>query len=182
MGPSGQAITSPPIFSYRNGTQIAPGMIERSRLVLQTVKRGGMKERDETTERRRHQRLELEAEVMVRTDNVLLPGRTQEISDAGMSAILPVELQEGEMVELQIKLHGTSATTHAIVRDRNIFRHGFEFLQPLHGRGARSPLGANDCEVCGATGLILRALDGERGIAFASLTCIACEGTGHTNE
>jgi hypothetical protein len=108
-----------------------------------------MNEQDETIERRRHQRLAFEAEVIVLGDNIFLPGRTQEISDAGMSAILPVELREGEKVELKIELHGISATTQAIVRDRNIFRHGFEFLQPLHGSACHQ-LGANDCEVCGA--------------------------------
>ena len=82
-------------------------------------------------EKRRHKRLELEVEVIVRTDRAMIPGRSQEISEGGMSAILPVELGDGEKVELQVKLPSTIATTHAIVRHRNVFRHGFEFLQPF---------------------------------------------------
>jgi hypothetical protein len=148
-----------------------------------STKRSPRVKQDEKTERRRHQRVELEAEVMVRTKNILLPGRAQDISDAGMSAILPVELHEGEQVEIHIKLHGNIATTRAIVRDRCVFRHGFEFLQPLHGESRRQ-VGANDCEVCGATGFILCALavDGEQGVAFASRTCLVCRGTGTFSE
>ena len=55
---------------------------------------------------RRHQRIEMEVEVIVRTDSALLPGRTQDSSESGMSAILPVELFEGQEVELQIRLRG----------------------------------------------------------------------------
>jgi hypothetical protein len=84
-------------------------------------------------EKRRHQRLELEVELIVRADIGLFPGRTHDISESGMSAVLPVELREGEEVELQIRLPSASTTIRAIVRHRNVFRHGFEFVQPLHG-------------------------------------------------
>jgi PilZ domain len=75
----------------------------------------------------------MEVEVIVRTDSALLPGRTQDISESGMSAILPVELRDGEEVELQIRLPSATETIRAVVRHRNVFRHGFEFAQPLHG-------------------------------------------------
>jgi hypothetical protein len=84
-------------------------------------------------QRRRHERIELEVEVLVRTGSELLPGRTQDISESGMSAILPVELLKGQEVELQIKLPSGTQTARALVRHRNVFRHGFEFVQPLHG-------------------------------------------------
>jgi PilZ domain len=87
----------------------------------------------ETREKRRHQRIEMEVEVVVRTDNELLPGRTHDISESGMSAILPVELREGQEVELQIRLPSGTQTARALVRHRNVFRHGFEFVQPLQG-------------------------------------------------
>jgi PilZ domain len=74
----------------------------------------------------------LEVEITVRTDNGLFPGRTHDISESGMSAALPVELREGEEVELQINFPKATANTRAIVRHRNIYRHGFEFVQPLH--------------------------------------------------
>ena len=90
-------------------------------------------ERGEVREKRRHQRLELNVDVIVRTDSALLPGRTQDISEYGMSAILPVELRDGQEVELQIRLPSATQTVRAIVRHRNVFLHGFEFVQPLHG-------------------------------------------------
>jgi hypothetical protein len=49
-----------------------------------------------------------------------------------MSAILPAELREGEEVELQLRLPGGTETIPAVVRHRNVFRYGFEFVQPLH--------------------------------------------------
>jgi hypothetical protein len=74
----------------------------------------------------------MEVEVVVRTKGELLPGRSQDISESGMSAILPAQLREGEEVELQIRLPGRTETIRAIVRHRNVFRHGFEFVQSLH--------------------------------------------------
>jgi hypothetical protein len=84
-------------------------------------------------EKRRHQRHEMEVEVIVRTDSALLPGQTQDISESGMAAILPVELREGQEVELQIRLRSGTQTVRAVVRHRSVFRHGFEFVQPLQG-------------------------------------------------
>jgi hypothetical protein len=86
-----------------------------------------------TIDRRLHPRRELEVEVSVRTDRELLPGRTLDISESGVSALLPVELHEGDEVEMHISLPGNPVTVRAIVRHRNVFRHGFEFVQPLCG-------------------------------------------------
>jgi hypothetical protein len=47
----------------------------------------------------------------------MLPGRTQDISECGMSAILPVELREGQEVKLQIRLPSGTHTIRAIVCD-----------------------------------------------------------------
>jgi PilZ domain len=87
----------------------------------------------EAREKRRHTRCEMEVEVIVRTDSALLPGRTHDISESGMAAILPVELREGQEVELQIRLRSGTQIIRAIVRYRNVFHHGFEFVRPLHG-------------------------------------------------
>jgi hypothetical protein len=91
-------------------------------------------ESEEVREKRRHQRVEMEVEVIVRTDSAVLPGRTHDISESGMSAILPVELRDGEAVELQIRLPTATRTIRAVVRHRNVFRHGFEFVQPFDGK------------------------------------------------
>lgn len=86
----------------------------------------------ENNQRRRHQRIALEVEVLVVTNGAMLPGRTQDISESGMAAIIPVELHEAQ-VELQIKLPSGTQTVHAVVRQHNVYRHGFEFAQPLVG-------------------------------------------------
>jgi hypothetical protein len=138
-------------------------------------------EHEDSRGKRRHRRLELEAEVTLRSESGLVPGRTLEVSESGMSAILPVELPVGETVELEIKLPPTLGTTHAIVRNRNVFRHGFEFVQPLRETvGNEADLG--DCQNCGGTGFILQALDGDRGVAFASIKCGPCGGTGSSSK
>lgn len=85
----------------------------------------------EERQKRRHQRIPLEVEVLIVTNGAVLPGRTQDISESGMAAIFPVELHEGAEVELQIKLPAGTQTVRATVRNHNAYRHGFEFAQPL---------------------------------------------------
>jgi len=91
-----------------------------------------------------------------------------------------MELHVGEIVELVIKLPIAPAATRAIVRGRNVFRHGFEFVQPLHeivGKG----IVAGDCQSCAGTGSILR-LNREQGVALAHIRCGDCSGTGRTSK
>src|SRR5579859_7566989 len=83
--------------------------------------------------KRRHRRIVLEVDVLIITNGAMLPGRTQDISESGVAAIIPVELHEGAEVELQIKLPAGTQTVRAIVRNHNVYRHGFEFAQPLVG-------------------------------------------------
>jgi len=88
-------------------------------------------------EARQYPRFKLEMEVtVISPTSGLAPGRTLEISERGMSAILPVELPLGEMVELNLKLPLGSVHMRAAVRNRNVFRHGFEFVQPRTAREA----------------------------------------------
>ena len=63
----------------------------------------------------------------------MLPGRTRDISESGMAAIIPVELHVGAEVELQIRLPAGTQAVRAVVRHKNVYRHGFEFAQPLVG-------------------------------------------------
>jgi len=83
--------------------------------------------------KRLHQRIALEVEVLIVTNGAMLPGLTQDISESGAAAILPIELHVGAEVELQIKLPAGTQSVHATVRHRNVYRHGFEFAQPLVG-------------------------------------------------
>jgi len=134
-----------------------------------------------TSNTRRHQRLELETEVTVYSESGVVPGRTLDISESGIAAILPVELKIGETVELKLKLPITVATTRAVVRSRNVFRHGFEFLQPM--RDVLGHEAADDaCENCGGTGVIVQTVNGGQGVAFMRTRCSDCNGTGRGSE
>jgi hypothetical protein len=131
----------------------------------------------EKTENRRHPRLELEAELLLRSESGIVPGRTLDISESGMSAILPVQLPVGETVELKIKLPMALATTLAVVRSRNVFRHGFEFLRPLRDVVGHE-VTAEDCQSCGGTGFILQAVAGVQGVTLTRIRCPDCGGVG----
>jgi PilZ domain len=125
---------------------------------------------------RRHQRLEFETEVTIYSESGVVPGRTLDISESGIAAILPVALKIGETVELRIKLPITVAITRAVVRNRNVFRHGFEFLQPM--RDVLGHEAADACQSCGGTGFIVQTVNGEQGVAFMRTKCRDCNGTG----
>lgn len=87
----------------------------------------------EAKQKRRHLRIALEVEVTAIANGAILPGRTHDISESGMAAIFPGELHVGTEVELQIKLPAGTQTVCAVVRHKNVYRHGFEFAQPLVG-------------------------------------------------
>lgn len=57
----------------------------------------------------------------------MIPGIALEISQSGLSVILPEQLQVGENVELSIQLSGGQLRAAAVVRNQTIFRHGLEF-------------------------------------------------------
>ena len=83
-------------------------------------------------EYRRHPRTPLEVDIVVHSKMAgPVPGRTLEISESGISAILAVELSIGEAVELEIHLPLDQMNVEGVVRNKNIFRHGFEFARAV---------------------------------------------------
>ena len=64
----------------------------------------------------------------------LVPGRTLDISESGIAAVLPVELPIGEVLKLEIRSRLEPVTVGVVVRNRNVFRYGFQFEQPGAGR------------------------------------------------
>jgi PilZ domain len=60
----------------------------------------------------------------------LLKGRTVDISEAGIAAMLTIEAPLGETVELSFTLPDGPVTVCATVRQKNAFRYGFEFVVP----------------------------------------------------
>ena len=57
-----------------------------------------------------------------------LPGISIELSEGGMSAILPEKIAAGEKVYLYLDLPGNHLKLRAVVRHSTGFRHGFEFV------------------------------------------------------
>ena len=82
-------------------------------------------------ERRRDVRFYLDTEVTVLSPSGRrTPAQSLEISESGMSAILPVQLDLNEVVQLAFRLPFGPVEISAVVRHRTAFRHGFEFAKP----------------------------------------------------
>lgn len=78
---------------------------------------------------RRQPRFKMVTDIKVYSRNCgLLKGRTVDISESGLAAMLTLEAPVGEMVELEFELRSRPLTIFAIVRQKNAFRYGFEFV------------------------------------------------------
>jgi|HubBroStandDraft_1064217.scaffolds.fasta_scaffold43712_3 hypothetical protein len=59
----------------------------------------------------------------------VLKGRTVDISESGIGAMLRIEVPLGEVVELNFTLPLGPVAIHAIGRQKNAFRFGFQFIE-----------------------------------------------------
>jgi len=83
----------------------------------------------EFVEARRHPRYKLETDIRIYPRNSpMVRGHTVDISESGISAMLRVEVPLGEVVRLEFSLNSTEVEVHALVRQRNAFRYGFQFV------------------------------------------------------
>jgi len=62
-------------------------------------------------------------------NNQAVRGRTVDISESGISGLFPVEVPIGEVVRLEFSLPLGDVEIYAMVRHRNAFRYGFQFLE-----------------------------------------------------
>jgi hypothetical protein len=60
----------------------------------------------------------------------LVPATSLDISESGLSAVLPLHLPVGEIVELSFDLPTQHMRLSAAVRQNHEFRYGFEFVKP----------------------------------------------------
>jgi len=85
---------------------------------------------------RRHPRFKIGVDVRIYSRTCgILKGRTVDLSQSGISAMLTLEVPLGEVVELDFVLPFGPVTIDAVVRQRNAFRYGFQFLEPDSGNG-----------------------------------------------
>jgi hypothetical protein len=79
---------------------------------------------------RRQPRFKIEVDINVKSKTCgILQGHTVDISESGLSAMLRIEVPLGEVVELDFTLPFGPVTIYAIVRQRNAFRYGFQFVE-----------------------------------------------------
>ena len=87
-------------------------------------------------------RLEVPVEIHCRTGE-LIQGTTLDLSESGIAAIIPLGTIVGETVELAFELPGGPISVRAVVRNKNAFRYGFQFIsepreQEAINRGCRT--------------------------------------------
>lgn len=78
---------------------------------------------------RRYPRFKIEVDIRINSSTCgVLKGHTVDISESGIAAMLIIEPPLGEVVELNFTLPFGTVTIHAMVRQKNAFRYGFEFV------------------------------------------------------
>lgn len=81
-------------------------------------------------ELRRHARFKLDVEVIIHSQSEgVLKGRTVDISQSGIAALVKVEVPLNELVQIDFTLPEGSVEIEALVRQRNAFRYGFQFVE-----------------------------------------------------
>jgi len=80
---------------------------------------------------RHHPRFQLDVEISVLVrGQPRLRGRTVDISQSGIAAMLRLEVEMGTVAELEFELPQEKISALAVVRQRSAFRYGFQFVDP----------------------------------------------------
>jgi hypothetical protein len=80
---------------------------------------------------RKYPRFKLDTDVKIypRTSSRVM-GRTVDISEAGLAAMLTIEIPLDLVVRLEFTVPLGLVSVRALVRQRNAFRYGFQFVEP----------------------------------------------------
>jgi hypothetical protein len=97
---------------------------------VETQNQAGYGQAQGFVEARQHPRFKLDVEIRIlsRTSGVLM-GRTVDLSESGLAAMLKIEVPIGEVVRLEFTVPLGPVSVHASVRQRNAFRYGFQFVE-----------------------------------------------------
>jgi CheY-like chemotaxis protein len=110
--------------SQQMGSDPGPAMNEQERKSSQSNV-------DYARNTRQHSRFRLNVDVNIQSPTQgLVPANALEITESGMSAVLPIHLPVGEIVEVDFKLPVRRMRLVATVRQNHGFRYGFEFVEP----------------------------------------------------
>lgn len=74
--------------------------------------------------------MEVDVRVYARNASVVR-GHSVDISESGISAMLRDEVPVGEVVRLEFAVPPGDVVIHALTRQRNAFRYGFQFLEAI---------------------------------------------------
>jgi hypothetical protein len=84
----------------------------------------------EIIDARRRPRFKIQVDLCIHSRTCgVLKGYTVDLSESGISAMLRLEVPLGEIVELDFTLPFGPVNIQAVVRQRNAFRYGFQFLE-----------------------------------------------------
>jgi hypothetical protein len=78
---------------------------------------------------RRSPRFKLETDIRIYAKQGAVRGHTMDISQSGLGAMLMDEIALNEIVRLEFSLATGEVEIMAVVRQRNAFRYGFEFVE-----------------------------------------------------
>jgi hypothetical protein len=107
----------------------AHNLDKRSELELKTDKQYIVADLRTIADAGRQRRFKFEVDIQVKSQTCgLLKGYSVDISESGIAAMLVTGAPVGEVVELDFTLPYSPVTIRALVREKNAFRHGFEFL------------------------------------------------------
>lgn len=102
----------------------------RERVAVEVHNPSGAGESQRQADARRHPRFKVEVDICVYPRNAtVVRGNTVDISESGISAMLRDEIPLGEIVRLEFTLPLGEVDIHALVRQRNAFRYGFQFVE-----------------------------------------------------
>ena len=99
---------------------------------MESEKQSGASQTEKLSDARQHSRFKLDGDLKIysRISSVVV-GRTVDISEAGLAAMLQIEVPIDQVVRLEFKLLPHDLVSiRALVRQRNVFRYGFQFVEP----------------------------------------------------
>ncbi|HEX3819198.1 MAG TPA: PilZ domain-containing protein [Candidatus Sulfotelmatobacter sp.] len=97
---------------------------------MQSIPHSTSADRPALVDARRHARFKLEANICVYPRNAeVVRGHTVDISESGVSAMLRGEVPLNEVVRLTFSVPAGEVEIHSLVRQRNAFRYGFQFVE-----------------------------------------------------
>ena len=113
-------------------TSLSDGALppERSGDFLEVQNQSGTDQTRYVRNKRQHSRYQLEVPIQIYPRNCgVVHGYTVDLSESGVAAMLRDEVPLGEVVRLEFALPLGPVELLALVRQRNAFRYGFQFVE-----------------------------------------------------